>query len=218
MSTPVKVLVIIACFIVCFAIVGRITGAFRFYSIPSTANEPTLKMGRFFVASNLTSPDLFDFICYKTETKEMGKFVAVSRVCGMEGDVVEIRNGDLFVNNKFVDDRFDLQNEYRLSKNSFEEYYDLFQDKQFFEDLDSVTISMPVSFVKKHKIPCEKWIQPKNFSVPGIKNGWNPDFYGPVRVPKNSYFVLGDNRHGALDSRFIGFISESNRVATVIWK
>jgi len=40
------------------------------------------------------------------------------------------------------------------------------------------------------------------------ENGVVPEIGQPYTVTKNYYFVISDNRHNALDSRFIGFIPE----------
>ena len=41
--------------------------------------------------------------------------------------------------------------------------------------------------------------------------------WGPIRVPRERYFVLGDNRYGSLDSRQRGFIRRDQIVARVRW-
>jgi signal peptidase I len=71
-------------------------------------------------------------------------------------------------------------------------------------------------------------IKPTQYIVPYTQNGifiwnnkdkdWSTDNFGPLKIPANCYFVLGDNRHNALDSRYIGFIKKENINGVVLNK
>lgn len=74
----------------------------------------------------------------------------VKRIIGLPGDTVEMKNDQLYINGKKVDEPYLAANKKRAKQDGF----------------DHLT-----------------------------------DDFGPVKVPDNKYFVMGDNRRNSMDSR-----------------
>lgn len=201
--------------------IGRVTNAIQFYSSPTPSNYPSIKIGGSFFASNLKQPKRFDFICYYAITPEFGKEIWIHRLCGIEGDVIEIRNGDLYVNNIFVDETLNVANNYTISisdYNKIKEKEDIEEFSQRASSSDSVMTFVAESLLKKYSIKGNRNILSENFKdeylFEEFDKNWNQDHFGPVVVPEDKYFVLGDNRLLSRDSRYIGFIDKNDFVGT----
>ena len=84
------------------------------------------------------------------------------------------------------------------------------------EDFIKRLIGMPGDRVEIRKgMVFDQW----HALVEPYRNGPpNPDDnYGPVTVPPRSYFVLGDNREDSSDSRYWGYVPESNILGTPVF-
>ncbi|MBI4650671.1 signal peptidase I [Candidatus Desantisbacteria bacterium] len=112
--------------------------------------------------------DIVTFIYPQDNSK-----IFVKRVIGLPGDIIEIKNQELYINNEKIK---------RISTRDYDTLYSGYN-----EYIES----------KPHSI-----IHRKAQSIYG-------DF-GPIVIPDNSYFVLGDNRDNSADSRFWGFVPGKN--------
>jgi signal peptidase I len=189
----------------------------------TAGNDPTIKRGEMFSYSKSTEPKKFDFICFLGEVPTLpDKYLMVYRLCGMPGDIVEIKNGGLYVNNKFVDDQLSLKHNYLISRPEFERIKNaVAMDDNYSTNFQADTLIIPIDdeFVLKNKIEARRQILPPTFKdsivYDRFSQPWNLDNFGPITVPNDSYFVLGDNRHNAWDSRYRGFINKKDFLGTV---
>ncbi len=139
------------------------------YKIPSRSMVPTLLIGDHLLVNkfiygikipvirttlvSVSNPERGDIIVFIYPNDRSKDYI--KRVIGVAGDKIEIRNKNIFINDKLYKDNFGIYS-------------------------DSIVYPAMV--------------QPR-------------DNFGPVVVPKNCLFVMGDNRDESADSRFWGFVN-----------
>jgi len=140
-------------------------------------------------------PKRGDIVVFKYPKDE--SFYYIKRVVGIPGDVVEVRNKVLYINQKMISrDLVPVSDSEKVFKALDDPRYassnlDLYQ-----EHLDAANHLMMID-----------------------KSNFMGDAYGPIAVPPESLFVMGDNRDFSNDSRFWGFVPFKNvkGKAIVIW-
>jgi len=131
--------------------------------IPSSSMEPSLDIQDRLVVNKVqyhfSDPKRMDVVVFRQVAPEgTPKRDIIKRVIGLPGEVLYIRNGKIYINNKLLQEDHALNQDY------------------------------------------------SNF--------------GPVQVPKDSYFVMGDNRPASADSRYWGFLPRENIIGPawlLIW-
>lgn len=131
---------------------------------------PSLLIGDHLLVNKQTykknTPKRGDIIVFDSPEDTSKTFIR--RVVGISGDVIEIRNKQLYINGK-----------------EYSENYVIYTDSN----------SLP-------------------------KKSRPIDNYGPASIPKESFFVLGDNRNSSYDSRYWGFLTTNKirgKAATIYW-
>ena len=142
--------------------------------VPTESMKPTILVGDHFFLDKVVFPANYplslrhylpqrsirrgDIIAFRSPTD--GNIPFVKRVIGTPGDTVEVRNKNLIVNGKTLD-----------------EPYKIHVDSQIYHE--------------------DPWT-PEELKI--------RDNYGPITVPPDRFFVMGDNRDNSNDSRYWGFV------------
>jgi len=174
-----------------FLFVSKFSYGYSKYSVPYGRYIPL--SGRIF----FRKPKRGDVAVFKFPGDNKTDYI--KRIIGLPGDTVEIKNGSVFVNNKI------------LERNSI----GTFEDMHRYGYLESFNlIEESNNFGKKYKVLDDTAfngvVNPNSadnkFDVNNTKN---------YTVPKDHFFVMGDNREHSSDSRFlsqVGYVPKDNLV------
>ncbi len=213
-------------------------GALRFfdiidyYRIPSSLMEPNYKAGSFIITTNLKEPTYHSVAAFKDTCLEIPGFrkaesnLYVGRIVGMGNDVFEIKDGIVFINNVQKDINLNLTFGYKIDKNLIDLNTDLIDNLQLEDRMpmgDSLYIYLDsnlfAAFNRNNQL---KKLNNKLFeNVPSPfpsyqSTNWTVSNFGPLTIPPDNCFILGDNRHKSEDSRFRGFVPIKDIVGVVI--
>lgn len=210
-----------------FALVGlwvaaRLTNVLQYYTTPTLSNEPTFKYGERFFASKWITPERGDFIAYYPNVPGAERTIFVHRLCGLPGDTVEMRRGQLYVNGRGADAGRALAHHYVLPTATYRSLptaarldtavVEFYGDSAYHVALTAAD-AQRLGRARRLLLPPG---EPDSYISQHYPRPWNRDNFGPFVVPQARYFVLGDNRENALDSRYSTCPRTSRYVGTVL--
>ena len=140
-------------------------------------------------------PQRGDIIVFKYPRDE--SFYYIKRVVGVPGDKIEQKNKVLYINDQMIS-RDLIQGE------PTESLFKVLNDSKY------TSASIDVYNEK---------LNHANHLIMLEKTSYINDSFGPITVPSESLFVMGDNRDFSNDSRFWGFVPMKNvkGKAIVVW-
>lgn len=133
----------------------------------------------------------------------------VKRVIGLPGDTVEFRNNEVYVNGQMLP-------EHRITADSPEDSYGREDDQAALEVSaeEQKTADEKYSvYYGKESMEIAKQGKLRPTGVYGVEGK-------PIKVPDDSYFVMGDSRDHSLDSRYWGVVNRDlviGRAMFVYW-
>lgn len=219
---PITVFIIVIGFLI------LLKTQFPLYRVSNSSMQPNYNSGEVILVNKLSNLTSNDACIFSLKDEEH-----ISRVIGLPGQEIVIKNGSAWVDD-VCHDGIQTQTAYRiilgdhppLAENDLLLKLEPLNDyKEYKANLtpSERTELERLDFVKK----VTQIIYPNGYDYtfsdyPIFPNkkafNWSIDNFGPVKVPADCYFVLGDNRHQSIDSRYFGFIKKEDIVGKVAFK
>jgi len=218
-KTALYIFSVVVLIFIIFRILNWI-GFLQNFRVYSTENEPALKEQDWKFGTNLIKPKRLDFISYKVREEGVNPYLKTHRLIGLPNDTLEIKDGLVFINGQNLDQNLNLKQYYIVS---FEELYklqdqikNLKRDRNKRIGPDSVIVSLSDKEIRrtfKPKMPI--FDEPEKIIQETYNHPWSQDQFGPLIIPKNKFFAIGDNRDVSYDSRYLGLIDKSDITAVL---
>lgn len=216
--TKKRTAIIISIIVIVFIIV-KSTGVLSSYRMSTNTMAPSLAINSTVITTNLSDIEIKDLVVFQSDKLPEP---AIFRIVAAENDTVLIENG-VFYRNGIEADNLNLAHSYKFP---LSQYYKLQKSEKFYDDFgltrkmkdtalivisDQLANSFNVKRFLKEKEYTDKYIQEK------YGRQWNKDNFGPLVVPNNKFFLLGDNRDNSFDSRYIGLIDKKEIIGEIIF-
>lgn len=169
--------------------------------IQGDSMSPTILTGQNLILRRTNhSPKRGEVIVFKAKDVDpalISDVEYIKRVIAVGGDTVEKKGGKLFVNGKLVNQKY-LQ----------------YKSATFFDPQSNRNITTTGNYQKVTgsngivKVDSHANIVKNNWTLSDLSQsaGWNNFSRNTTKVPKNCYFVMGDNRAVSNDSRYFGYV------------
>jgi signal peptidase I len=141
---------------------------------------------------------IVDRHCYTTNSPQRGDIIVfrypvdpkklfIKRVVAIEGDTIELKNKAVYLNGRAIKEPYAFNADSIIYPCGEKQ-----TEKSFYPKTDIVLYSINT---------CE---QPR-------------DNFGPNKIPRSKYFVMGDNRDQSFDSRYWGYVDEQDIIGKVLY-